>query len=1274
MELTRDRKVIFGFGVIVGLLVAWKLADIFLPHHLPGGVVLEGVVVGALSSLVAMGLVIVYKSARVINFAQAEIGGVASSAAVALVLGNHWSYFPAVIVGLLIAVVIGILIDRIIVWRFQNAPRLILTVATIGLMQLFGAIEYEIPNLYKSQSAFSNTNRFGIPWHVNVGISGFTFNGNSFGALIVIPVLLLLLWLFMNRTDSGAGIRACADSSDRATLLGIPVRRLSLLSWVVASLLAGISSILYQPIQGFQAGQPLGASFLIVPIAAAAVGKFESLPITFIASVVLGVFQEAVYWSFNKSTTVELGFFIVLFLALSFQRKSFARVWDLGLGAFKAVQEVRPLQKSVAELPQVKALKYATYAVFAILFLVLPAFHLGYFSTSHLLYGATIAIFAIIAVSLVVLTGWAGQLSFGQFAFAAAGASATSVALMSWHINVALALLFSVIVGGILSLIVGIPALRLPGLNLAVITFAFYSLVNDVFINGGNFPKLVPQKVTFGPLFSRFDLTNDRILYYVCVVVLIFVIWGANNMLKTRPGRVIRAVKDNERAGSSYGASPLRSKLLAFGFSGAVAGIAGGLYVISLGAMPQGGFDPSLSINIFAMVAVGGMGSLLGGVLGAAVFEFIYFWIHSTALEYFATGGLLTLVLYVIPDGLGAQVYKFRDWLISQVVKDKEVIAEETVDSTIIPGPAHEAALRLSALEDLELASKRIERQQQAVKIGDPKQAMLACVDVDAGYGRSQILYGISLDIAPGEILALLGTNGAGKSTVLRVFSGLLNPTHGEVYFAGEEISKMKPTQRVKNGLVMVPGGRGVFQSLTVRENLRLAAWTTKKDRKFVAETTAQVFELFPALRDRLNVKAGFLSGGEQQMLTIAQSFYCKPRIILIDELSLGLAPTVVAQLLNAVRAMAARGITVVVVEQSVNVATAIAKRAVFLERGQVRFSGPTPSLEQQPNLLRSVFLRAATKAQARPKSEHEAKRMIDRQSITAFGVSRISKRYGNVMALEDINLSVSKGEIFGIIGSNGAGKTTLFDVCSGFLTPDTGRVVMEGVDITALEPYQRAIRGLGRVFQDALLFPSLTVAEVLAVALERHIEVKDPLASMLGLEAVSKSEEKVADRVDELIELMGLGKWRNSFVSELSTGTRRVVDLACAMAHRPRVLLLDEPSSGIAQRESEAMGELLLGLRTETGASFIVIEHDVPLVSYISDRLMCLHLGKVIAEGEPTAVLADPAVIAAYLGQDEATIQRSRTAFASAGAPTAPTGPSPAPPVPPPVPGTSQF
>jgi ABC-type branched-subunit amino acid transport system ATPase component len=409
-------------------------------------------------------------------------------------------------------------------------------------------------------------------------------------------------------------------------------------------------------------------------------------------------------------------------------------------------------------------------------------------------------------------------------------------------------------------------------------------------------------------------------------------------------------------------------------------------------------------------------------------------------------------------------------------------------------------------------------------------------------------------------------------------------------------------------------------------------------------------------------------------MLTIAQSFYCKPRIILIDELSLGLAPTVVAQLLNAVRAMAARGITVVVVEQSVNVATAIAKRAVFLERGQVRFSGPTPSLEQQPNLLRSVFLRAATKAQARPKSEHEAKRMIDRQSITAFGVSRISKRYGNVMALEDINLSVSKGEIFGIIGSNGAGKTTLFDVCSGFLTPDTGRVVMEGVDITALEPYQRAIRGLGRVFQDALLFPSLTVAEVLAVALERHIEVKDPLASMLGLEAVSKSEEKVADRVDELIELMGLGKWRNSFVSELSTGTRRVVDLACAMAHRPRVLLLDEPSSGIAQRESEAMGELLLGLRTETGASFIVIEHDVPLVSYISDRLMCLHLGKVIAEGEPTAVLADLAVIAAYLGQDEATIQRSRTAFASAGAPTAPTGPSPAPPVPPPVPGTSQF
>jgi branched-chain amino acid transport system ATP-binding protein len=179
-------------------------------------------------------------------------------------------------------------------------------------------------------------------------------------------------------------------------------------------------------------------------------------------------------------------------------------------------------------------------------------------------------------------------------------------------------------------------------------------------------------------------------------------------------------------------------------------------------------------------------------------------------------------------------------------------------------------------------------------------------------------------------------------------------------------------------------------------------------------------------------------------------------------------------------------------------------------------------------------------------------------------------------------------------------------------------------------------------MFQDARLFPSLTVTETLAVALERHVEVREPVACALRLGAVVDSEAAVAERVDQLIESMGLSRYRDAFVSELSTGTRRVVELACALAHEPSVLLLDEPSSGIAQRETEALGALLLQVREETGAAFVVIEHDVPLVSSISDRLVCMHLGGIIASGAPGAVLSDPGVISSYLGDSPESIARS--------------------------------
>jgi branched-chain amino acid transport system ATP-binding protein len=240
------------------------------------------------------------------------------------------------------------------------------------------------------------------------------------------------------------------------------------------------------------------------------------------------------------------------------------------------------------------------------------------------------------------------------------------------------------------------------------------------------------------------------------------------------------------------------------------------------------------------------------------------------------------------------------------------------------------------------------------------------------------------------------------------------------------------------------------------------------------------------------------------------------------------------------------------------------------------------------------------------------------------------------------VSFQVGEGEILGIIGPNGAGKTTVFDLVSGFATPDAGRVEFDGRDVTNLGPAERARLGLGRSFQDARLFPSMTVWHAIAVALERHVQTPDPIAAALGSPATKISERRVAERVDELIELMGLGAYANKFVSELSTGTRRIVDLACTLAHEPKVVLFDEPSSGIAQRETEALGPLLRDIREQTGTALVIIEHDMPLVTSVSDRMIALDLGRVIAVGAPRQVVSDSQVIESYLGSDPAAIQRS--------------------------------
>jgi ABC-type branched-subunit amino acid transport system ATPase component len=457
--------------------------------------------------------------------------------------------------------------------------------------------------------------------------------------------------------------------------------------------------------------------------------------------------------------------------------------------------------------------------------------------------------------------------------------------------------------------------------------------------------------------FGHLDIASERQFYFVCIGGLFLVLLAMRGLQHSRNVRDLVAIRENERNAQAFRLTPARAKLMAFALSGFFASFAGGLLALHQQALGEAIFAPVESIRVLTMVVVGGLGSVPGAILGAIFIKSTEWFQGVVPQSYqflfrFAGSGIgLIVVLWLLPGGLGSLLYKTRDAWLRRVAARRQLvvpslIADTGADPELLTGRKAKPAVAIGA--DLPERPDRGPRWMHRLPhrpvpnvdyfsypdlaLSGGKPNLLSLRSVDVAYGQVQVLFGVNLELREGETIALLGTNGAGKSTVLRAISGLVAPKRGTISHEGIDISGMGPHLIARKGVIQVPGGKGVFPSLTVAENLKVALWLHRRDHEYVKQATDDALDLFPALRSRLGDPAAQLSGGQQQMLALAMAFHAKPKLLVRDVLDLGRAPLVVQQLLEVCKMIGGPANTESLLAESVNVALARAERAFGME------------------------------------------------------------------------------------------------------------------------------------------------------------------------------------------------------------------------------------------------------------------------------------------------------------------------------------------------------
>lgn len=678
------------------------LALQFLLFPLPLGVWLVGVTVGLLGALLAVGMALIYRANRIMNFAQADLGMAPAMLSVILVQRFAWNYFLGLSVGLLAALALSALVELAIIRRFFRAPRLILTVATIGLSQLLALVTLLLPEWLgqltgrEPADVFASAERIRFPWKLSFAVEPQIFSSEYVLAWVVAPLALVAVALLLRYTDIGIAIRGSAEQGERASLLGVPVKRLNTYVWTIAGVLSFVGLYLRAGVLGLPFGSAFTFTVLLLTLAALMLGRFTQLPTIALSAIVLGVLEQGVAW--NKEVRIGLGdlelatlaadstaFIIpvvglIIIGSLLLQRTGASRAEQEDASSWQSVEDVRPVPPELRGVREVRMVRYLLGAFVVALLVVLP--HL--LTVRHSLLASLVAVYALVALSIVILTGWAGQVSLGQMGFVGVGAAVSALATTEWGLDLTLALVVGGLAGAAVAVVVGLPALRLRGLHLGVVTLAFGLATTDYLLNWRFFGWVPRGRIARPALFGQWHLDSPTRIYYVCLAGLALMAFLVQGIRRSRTGRVLIALRENERGTQAYGVSVVRAKLTAFALSGFVAAFAGGLLVHHQQAFDLTLVEGERSIAVFTASVVGGMGSLLGAALGAVYLQggrwFLpeEFWMLSTA-----TGVLL--VLLVAPGGLGGTLYRGRDMWLRWVARRRGIVSPSLLADTRLP-------------------------------------------------------------------------------------------------------------------------------------------------------------------------------------------------------------------------------------------------------------------------------------------------------------------------------------------------------------------------------------------------------------------------------------------------------------------------------------------------------------------------------------------------------------------------------------------------------------